>query len=223
MITVNQPFDSLEPLTTYLDTLQRVTELPTSDNIAELEVADMILTDRAVLDAKQELVHGEGYRTLGFEPRTISDGVTALARIALHTPGSQEYFAEYYRRLSRDPSALPRPDIATDEKRRDRSRVALISPGGKLAVSGAFIERDIGPAYEAARESIDAIGLHDESFLRFGLTHISEDLLEARSRLSRYGTQEVPISSKEARANINSAWNVVGHPGWLARISAFLP
>jgi hypothetical protein len=222
MITVNTPFNSLRPLTTYLDTLEEVTLSPTLDKIADLELADAVLTDRSVLYPKQEFVHGEGYRTFGFESCTISDGVIALAHMALHEPGSQEYFTEHYGRYSPNLFARPTPDMATEGRRRSQSRSALIALGGKLAVSGAFIERDIEPAYGAIRDSMDAIGMQDEDFLRFGLERISQDLLEERSYIARRTSYQVPIASKEASANIKSAWNVVGRPRLRARASGWL-
>lgn len=223
MITVNRPFGSLEPLTTYIDTLQQVTEHPTPDNIAELQLLDKTLTDRAVLFPKYEYVHREGYRTVGFNPCTISDGVTGLAYVALYEPGSPEYYAEYSRRFHGNLQTVSTtPDLATGEKRRNHARGALMSLGGKLAVSGAFFGDEIEPAYEAIRGGIDKIGLHDKDFLGFGLMRISKDLLRESTYIARRQPYQVPISRNEAKENIKHAWNVVGHPGWLAKISAFV-
>jgi len=210
VITVNQPFYSLEPLTTYLGALEQVTEHPTEASIAELDVADKALTDRAVLFPKQQYVHQEGYRTFGFKPCTISDGVEALARLALHEPGSSGYSEEYGRVF---PSgASPNSDTATEENRRSQARGALITLGGKLAVSGAFIEHEIEPAYTAISESLGAIGKSDEDFKKFGLHRISHHLFKECVYMRQSGTYQNPIGNKEARKNIDIAWGVVGRP-----------
>lgn len=219
MLSVNTYFPDLSPVTAYLDALELVTEVPTETTIAELQAADKTLTDQAVLFPYRKYVHGEGYRTFGFEPCPISDGVTALARLALHEPGSPEYDEEYAQLIS----GPPRPDAASEENRRRSARGALIVLGGKLAVSGALFEREIEPAYAAIRKSMDVIGGHDEAFTNFGLDRIRRDLFTEYARLRQSGPYENPIGNTEAKRNIRAAWNAVGRPyGKFTRLFAAL-
>lgn len=221
MITVNRPFNDLAPLALYLDTLERVTEAPSEQGIEELAAADKTLTDKAVLFAHTEFVHREGYRVFGYEPCTVSDGVLAVARIALHTPGTPAFEEAYQREFSMN--SRVNHDITSELRRRATARSALISLGGKLAVSGGFHSWHIRPAYEAISNTLDTMGSDDPKFAAFGLHRISRDLLTEYQRIYRGGVLYNPIGKEEATENINSAWDVVGRPyGKFAKIVAAL-
>ena len=184
MITRNTPFGSLEPLTNYLNSLEHVTERPSEVTICQLLAADELLTSRAVLFPQREFIHKEGWRTFGYNPCTISDGVHVLARLAMHEPGSEAYYAEYRQIYSR---ATPRmgPNDAALPNRRNSARAALIGLGGKLAVSGAFFEHDMGPAYEAIAGSLAILGKHDDDFTAFGKQRIGASLFKEYVSLLR--------------------------------------
>lgn len=200
MITVNKPFESIAPLIDYLVPLEQMTADP-FDAAAreELQRKDSILTSKAVLFPNLQYVHGEGYRTYGYEPCTISDGV--------------DHVAQYVRgELTPEPG---RERVATMDALRRQSRGALIVLGGHMAVSGAFHEHDMQSAFEAVKESMQAIGSKSddpEEFVRFGLKRTGVELLNNYVKLSRYSRYEFPIGSKEARHNIEAGWRVLGKP-----------
>lgn len=244
IIAVNEPFYSLEPLTDYLAKLDEVTQNPTPESMAAVAAADETLTSRAVLFPETAYVHGEGRRIMGYRSCAISDVVLAHARLAQCEPASPEYLKAYDESF-RIPSeitiewddGLPtiewhdspvdpdrvRTDEGSIEVRRNAARATLISLGGHLAVSGAFIEREIEPAYEAIKASIENIGEKspEKDFVSFGLNRISRDLLNRYWWVQHEGARSNPISKKEAIANIDAAWGVVGKPyGVFAKLVA---
>ncbi len=204
MITVNTAFGNLDPLTTYLDVLEWVTDEPSEGGLAMLMETDKILTDRAVLFPKQGYVSGEGWRTFGYEPCMVSGGVEAVAQSMLQASVSL--------RSDRGDGLDALQAEEAISRRRRAARAALISLGGKLALSGAFIERDIQPAYEAIRDSMDVIGDRDPAFSDFGLGRIRSDLLREYHIIQREPAMRNPIGKAEAKRNVKSAWRVVGRP-----------
>jgi hypothetical protein len=200
MIEVNQPFHDISPLVEYLVPLERVTSDPTNQQaLAELALQDANLTSRAVLFPETKYVHGEGYRVFGYRPCTASDGVLHLAQF--HQPGAEVPAGQQL--------------LATDEVLRSQSRGALITLGAHIAVSGAFYERDIPDAYEAIKESMSVIGEDEpdpQEFSQFGLKRIGRDLLTNYVKLYTHSRYEFPIGKKEAKGNIEAAWQVVGRP-----------
>ena len=236
IVTVNRPFDDLTPLTSFLVTLEEVTDHPTEGGIDWLDTTDKTLTDRAVLFPVTEFVHNEGNRVFGYRPCTVSDGVRAHARIGLHEPGSEAFYREYSRQFSRVEgveltwseeetpgvsvisSPIPRAEVPLTtgslERRQNAARGALIGLGGHLAVSGAFFERDVQPAYTAIKGTLEAIGANssEEDFAAFGLRRIGRDLLNRMWVVQHFDAMQHPIGKAEATQNIKAAWKVVGRP-----------
>jgi len=251
IITTNEPFDNLTPLTDYLVSLDAVTTGPSPETIAELEFTDRTLTDRAVLFPEKAFVFDEGWRVIGYRPCGISSVVANCARIALLEPGSSEY-DETYNRLFRDPrvdatseeedndisvTTTPEPlpdnevrfDPGTLKNRQNNARGALMALGGHIAVSGAFWPNDIEPAYEAIRASLELLGerSEEEDFVQFGLRRIGLDLLNQYWYVQHRGARQNPISKPAAVRNIHTAWGVVGRPygrlSWLVSTFAKRP
>jgi hypothetical protein len=201
--------ESIAPLVDYLVPLEQVNEDPSNDTaLANLLKTDEILTSRAVLFPKREYVDGEGYRVFGYEPCTVSDGVSTLVE------------------LNRPDAIMPDPktfwttqeglaQMATRDSLRRQSRGALITLGGHIATSGAFRTYDVPSAYHALKESMQNIGVSTEDpqeFVNFGLRRIGRELLSNYVKTSARSKYEFPISRSEARKNIDEAWGVIGRP-----------
>ena len=246
IITSNQPFDSLQPLNDYLVALDDITQAPSEQTIAHIQQTDRALTGRAVLYPASHYVPGEGYRIDGYRSCTVSDGVVAIALLAMHEPGSEAFLKEYNQQFSRPgklhitfengvPTSIAegeriqvppdeiRTDIGSPESRRNAARSALISLGGSLAVSGAFARDQIKPAYTAIRASLELFG-HQSSeadFAAFGLKRITHGLLNKEWYLQHRSGPQNPISKREATENIRAAWGVTGRPyGRFATLAA---
>ncbi|HEX8763151.1 MAG TPA: hypothetical protein VF733_05340 [Candidatus Saccharimonadales bacterium] len=221
MITTNEPFGNLAPLTNYLWSLQEVTERPTPESIGHIEVTDKILTGRALLYPRY-LSRGPRLEIQGFESMTASDTVVTLAELALYPSGSEEYNDTHKKHW---PHSNVIPDRATIDHRRHSAMGALIAIGDRLAVSGAFTPKEIEPAYAAIRETLRSIGQDDKEFTAHGMRIIRKYLFNGYVHL-RCVDDDIslhPITNHQAKQNIISAWNVVGWPyGRFTKLAAFM-
>lgn len=197
MITINKPFESIAPLTEYVDSLIELNADPASEPALDrVLIADAVLTDRAVLYPNAQYVHGEGYRIFGYHPCTLSDGISELAL--------------YHRGVKSPPDAFAALDMP--EAIRRQSRGALISLGSHIAVSGAFYSHDMLDAYQTITFGMFEIGQGDADFAAFGAKRIGRDLLSRYVELQTGPTNSFAAGRSEVLKNIETAWSVVGHP-----------
>lgn len=203
MTTASPRFENLEPLTTYLDVLQWVSEDPSEYGLRRLQETDQILTSKAVLYADYGFTADGDYCRTGYRPCTISGDITEIAQKVMAT-------TVYARALTGGEQEERR--TLNVNRLRNGSRVALVSLGGKLAVSGAFASRDIQPAYRAIRDTIHEIGGNDDAFTSVGLSRMRGHLLEEYRYIQHGHAEDNPISGRQAKQNIKSAWSVVGQP-----------
>ncbi|MDB5184556.1 MAG: hypothetical protein JWN38_364 [Candidatus Saccharibacteria bacterium] len=209
MILKAEPFYTYEPLTQYLNDLITVVDEPgNAAHVEALRQSDKVLTDKAVLTSQAEFISGEGYRPVGMKPCTVSDGVTWLAGL-----------------VGREDSSSGRPITSHDVLCSARS--ALVTLGGRMAVSGAFIPEHMEGAYDKLIDGVLALALHEETIpvaVRVFDTDqraISGQLFREYVSLHTRSRYEYVISKDARRRSIEAAWEVLGKPyGRLTKLRA---
>lgn len=184
MLAAARPFETLEPLKWYFRSLEKVAFNPTQQTIAELALADRVLTERAVL-VPQGRNNAKGqYEHVGFTSYSISDTVVKNAREA----------------VGKTRRGVELSIVA---------RGSLIGLGGSaLAINGGFSPKDIKPAYRELVTCLDNLGQESREFRRWGLEEIGRRLVGETTQVPR-AYNYYPIPKPQVLRNIAAALVVI--------------